>query len=302
MKKNVLMIYFACLLATQTIAQRTPSLSPGATVIQTIGITDFKIVYSRPSIKGRKIFSDSSALAPYNQLWRTGANSPTTLEASTEFMFGDRKVPAGKYALLSIPSGAAWTVILNKKFEQGTDGYNEADNAATLKVTPTSNKYNEAFKIEIDPVTDSTGYLNLSWSSVNVPIPLSVHTESLTMNALNKAIAEKPEDVATLESGAGYLLSKGKDLPVALSMADKAIGLKEGYYNLWLKASILAKLGKYNEALPAAQKALTLGTPSDQAFTSFFKGQIEKTIAEVQPKIKPKAAVTPVSAGKKKKK
>jgi tetratricopeptide (TPR) repeat protein len=211
-------------------------------------------------------------------------------------------VPAGKYALLSIPSGTAWTVILNKKYDQGTDAYSEADDVARVKVVPTSSEYNEAFKIDMTPLSDSTAYLNLAWSSVNVAIPISLHTESLTMNALNKAIAEKPEDVATLESGAGFLLNKGKDLQVALSLADKAIGLKEGYYNLWLKASILSKLGKYNEALPVAQKALTLGTPSDQAFSSFFKGQIEKTIAEIQPKVTPKAAVTPVLKGKKKKK
>jgi tetratricopeptide (TPR) repeat protein len=302
MKKYILTFALSSLLLTSSMAQRTPALSQGATVVQTIGITDFTIKYSRPVIKGRKVFSDSSALAPLNQLWRTGANSPTTFEATTEFSFGGRTVPAGKYALLSIPSGTAWTVILNKKYDQGTDAYSEADDVARVKVVPTSSEYNEAFKIDMTPLSDSTAYLNLAWSSVNVAIPISLHTESLTMNALNKAIAEKPEDVATLESGAGFLLNKGKDLQVALSLADKAIGLKEGYYNLWLKASILSKLGKYNEALPVAQKALTLGTPSDQAFSSFFKGQIEKTIAEIQPKVTPKAAVTPVLKGKKKKK
>ncbi|TLV01139.1 DUF2911 domain-containing protein [Dyadobacter luticola] len=302
MKKYLLSLALTTLLLTHSIAQRTPAPSQGAMVMQTIGITDFTIKYSRPTLKGRKVFADSSTLAPYNQLWRTGANSPTTLEASTEFSFGGRTVPAGKYALLSIPSGAAWTVILNKKFDQGTESYNEADDVAKVQVVPTSSAYHEAFTIKVDPTSDSTAYLNLSWSSVNVPVPISVKTESLTMNALNKAIAEKPEDIQTLESGAAYLLSKGKDLPIALSMADKAIGLKEGYYNLYLKAAILAKLGKYNEALPVAQKALTLGTPSDNAFNSFFKGQIEKTIAEIQPKVTTKQAVATVSKGKKKKK
>jgi tetratricopeptide (TPR) repeat protein len=300
MKKRILVFALALFLTTETIAQRTPALSPGATVVQTIGITDFTVTYSRPAIRGRKVFRDSSALAPLNQLWRTGANMPTTLEASTDFTFGGKKVPAGKYALLSIPSGAAWTVILNKKYNEGTETYNESNDAARVMVVPSSNEYNEFFKISIDPATDSTAYLNIAWSSVNVPVPISVQTESLTMFALNKAIAEKPEDVATLEAGAGYLLNKGKDLPVALSMADKAIGLKESYYNLWLKASILAKLGKYNEALPPAQKALTLGTPGDQAFTGFFKGQIEKTIADIQPKVKPRAVAAATSKKKKK--
>ena len=301
MKKRILVFALAIFLSTESMAQRTPALSPGTTVTQTVGITDFSVKYSRPALRGRKVFRDSSTLAPLNQLWRTGANMPTTLEASTEFTFAGKKVPAGKYALLSIPSGAAWTVILNKKFDQGTENYNETEDVARVMVVPTSNEYNEFFKISIDPVTDSTAYLNIAWSSVNVPVPISIRTENLTMDALNRAVAEKPEDTATLEAGAGYLLTKSKDLPVALAMADKAIGLKESYYNMWLKAAILAKMEKYNEALPVAQRALTLGTPGDQAFTSFFKGQIEKTIADVQPKVKQKA-VASTATGKKKKK
>ncbi|WP_031525723.1 DUF2911 domain-containing protein [Dyadobacter crusticola] len=301
MKKQLLIVSLTLLLSTYAIAQRTPAPSQGAQVMQTIGVTDFTVKYSRPMLRKRKVFADSSVLAPYNQLWRTGANSPTTIEVSTEFTFGDRKVPSGKYALLSIPSGTAWTVILNKNYNQGTEAYSESEDVARTRVVPTSGEFTEAFKIDIEPVSDSTGYLILSWSSVKIPVPVSVRTESLTMNSLNKIIAEKPEDTAALESAAGYLLSKGKDLPIALSWADKAIGLKESYYNMWLKASILSKLGKYNEALPVAQKALTLGNASDQAFTGFFKGQIEKTIAEIQPKVTPKAVAGNVKGKKKKK-
>src|SRR5215217_2853302 len=147
MKKHILTLSLAILLSTYAIGQRTPALSQGAQVMQTIGVTDFTVNYSRPTLKKRKVFADSSALAPYNQVWRTGANSPTTLEVSTEFNFGGRTVPAGKYALLSIPSGAAWTVILNKKYDQGTDSYQQSEDVARVTVGPTSGEFHEAFKI-----------------------------------------------------------------------------------------------------------------------------------------------------------
>ncbi|MCE7066877.1 DUF2911 domain-containing protein [Dyadobacter sp. CY326] len=304
MKKYFLSVSIAALLATTAIGQRTPQASPSASVMQSIGVTDFTVKYSRPSIKGRKIFADSSELAPYNQIWRTGANMATTLEAGTDFSFGGKKVPAGKYALFSIPSGAAWTVILNKNFNQGgTQDYKESEDVARIMVVPTSAEFNESFKISIDPTSDSTGFLNISWSSVNIPVPLAVGTEALTMAGLNKAVAEKPEDIGVLQSTAGYLLSQGKDLQVALAMADKAIGLKESYFNYWLKAQILSKLGKNAEALPAAQKALTLGTTApDGAFTTFYKGQIEKGITQIQSKISaaPKQAAASVKGKKKK--
>lgn len=300
MKKYLLSISVAALLATQSIAQRVPQPSPAAVVMQTVGVTDFTVKYSRPFIKGRKVFSENSALAPYNQVWRTGANMATTFEASTDFTFGDKKVPAGKYALFSIPSGAAWTVILNKNYNQGgSDNYKEAEDVARVTVVPTSNEYNEAFKIEIEPVTDSTAMLNLAWSSVNVPVPLSVNTESLTLTALNKAVAEKPEDVATLQSTAGYLLSKGKDLQVALSLADKAIGLKESFGALWTKAQILNKLGKTAEAIPVAQKALAVGAAAPDGAYNFYKPQVEKAIADMQAKAAP---VKEAAASVKKKK
>ncbi|GGM80433.1 hypothetical protein GCM10010967_10260 [Dyadobacter beijingensis] len=291
----------AAFMATASIAQRVPAPSPAATVMQTVGVTDFTVKYSRPFIKGRKVFAEGSALAPYDQIWRTGANMATVFEASTEFTFGGKKVPAGKYALFSIPNGAAWTVILNKDYNQGgSDNYKESEDVARATVSPTSSEYNEAFKIEIEPVTDSTAYLNLSWSSVNVPVPISVATESLTLTALNKAVAEKPEDVATLQSTAGYLLSKGKDLQVALSLADKAIGLKESFGALWTKAQILNKLGKTAEAIPVAQKALTVGAGNPDGAYNFYKPQVEKAIADMQAKAAP--AKEAASAVKKKKK
>jgi tetratricopeptide (TPR) repeat protein len=301
MKKYLLSMSLAALLATSVTAQRVPAPSPAATVMQTVGVTDFTVKYSRPFIKGRKVFSDGSALAPYDQVWRTGANMATVFEASTEFTFGGKKVPAGKYALFSIPNGTAWTVILNKNYNQGgSDNYKESEDVARTMVVPTSNEYTEAFKIEIEPVTDSTAFLNLSWSSVNVPVLLAVSTESLTLAALNKAVAEKPEDVATLQSTAGYLLSKGKDLQVALSLADKAIGLKESFGALWTKAQILNKLGKTAEAIPVAQKALTVGAAAPDGAYNFYKPQVEKAIADMQTKAAPvKEAVSTVKKKKK---
>ncbi|PSL28567.1 DUF2911 domain-containing protein [Dyadobacter jiangsuensis] len=301
MKKYLLSMSLAALLATSAMAQRVPAPSPAATVMQTVGVTDFTVKYSRPFLKGRKVFADGSALAPYDQIWRTGANMATVFEASTEFTFGGKKVPAGKYALFSIPNGAAWTVILNKDYNQGgSDTYKESEDVARTMVVPTSSEFNEAFKIEIEPVTDSTAFLNLSWSSVNIPVPLAVNTESLTMTALNKAVAEKPEDVATLQSTAAYMLSKGKDLQVALSLADKAIGLKESFGALWTKAQILNKLGKTAEAIPVAQRALTVGAAAPDGAYNFYKPQVEKAIAEMQAKAAPvKEAVSTVKKKKK---
>jgi hypothetical protein len=304
MKKYLFSLSLAVAVTATALAQRTPMPSPSAGVMQTVGVTDFTVKYSRPAIKGRSVFADGSMLAPYNQIWRTGANMATTFESSTDFSFGGKKVVAGKYALFSIPSGSAWTVILNKNFNQGgTDSYKETEDVARITVVPTSSAFCESFSIDFSNITDSTAHLNLSWASVKVPVKITVETQELTMAGLNKAVAEKPEDPATLQSTAGYLLSKGRDLPQALAMADKAIGLKETFSNLWLKAQILAKLGKITEALPVAQKALTVGAASGEgSFASFYKGQIEKGIADMTAKMPAAKAAIPATKAKGKKK
>src|SRR5215471_4034683 len=88
-----------------------PALSPACTLKQRVGLTDIEIVYSRPSMKGREIFG---GLEAYGKVWRTGANTATKITFSTPVKFGRHDVPAGSYALYSIPGADQWTVILNK--------------------------------------------------------------------------------------------------------------------------------------------------------------------------------------------
>ncbi len=302
MKKYLLAIALTVAVLMSSVAQRTPQASPSASVSQAVGVTDFTLKYSRPGIKGRVAFQDSSALAPLNQLWRTGANMATILESNTEFTFGERKVPAGKYALFTIPSGSAWTVILNKNFNQGgTANYSQAEDVARITVAPVSSDFTETFTLDFSDVTETSTMMNISWSSVTIPVKLEVSTEELTLTSLNKAVAEKPEDVAVLQSTANYMLSKGKDLNQALSLADKAIGIKETFSNIWLKAQILSKLGKVAEALPLAQKALALGSTSGDASFGFLKGQIEKGISDMQGSLPKANDVLNGLKGKKKK-
>lgn len=299
MKKLFVTLLMVCALASATLAQRVPAASPSATIRQTVGVTDFTIQYSRPSLKGREAFGNGSPLAPTGAVWRTGANQATTLEADTEFTFGGKTVPAGKYALFSIPGSSSWTVILNKDYQGGIDGYSETHDVARATVAPAPGPATETFTIGFADLTETSASLTLSWAGVTIPVKLEVATESLTEANIREAVSKNGENPATLQTAANYLLGKGKDLDQALAFADKSIGLKETFGNLWIKAQILNKMGKVAEAVPLAQKALVLGeTTREPAFISFYKGQIEGRLAEWKTQL---PAETPVkSKGKKK--
>lgn len=286
MKKHFLILFLVCAMAGSGIAQRTPALSPSATIQQTVGITDFTVSYSRPGLKGRQAFGPGTPLAPTGQVWRTGANQATTLESGTDFTFGGKTVPAGKYALFSIPNSGSWTLILNKNYQGGIGAYSESNDVARVNASPVSTAATETFTIGFSDLTETSANLTLSWAGLTVPVKLEVATEELTTAGLREAVAKNPENQATLQSAAGYMLTKGKDLDQALALADKSIGIKETFANVWLKAQILNKLGKVADAVPLAQKALSLGeTSGEGAFSSFYKGQIETALADWKTKL-----------------
>ena len=104
MKKLFITAIALCgLLATEA-QLKTPAPSPTQTIKQDFGLSAIELSYSRPAMKGRKIFGD---LVPFDKVWRTGANSATTLTFSDEVTIGGTKIAPGKYGLLSIPSANA---------------------------------------------------------------------------------------------------------------------------------------------------------------------------------------------------
>ena len=133
MKKILLSsIALTCLALLSTAQVKMPAPSPTQTVKQDFGIGTIELTYSRPSIKGRKIFGD---LVPFNKLWRTGANAATKIVFSEPVEMGGKKVDTGTYVLYTIPGIDSWEVILNKGLKNwGTDGYKETEDVVRFKV------------------------------------------------------------------------------------------------------------------------------------------------------------------------
>src|SRR3954462_14783270 len=98
MKKSVFaaialfMFSFAVNLQAQQL--KTPAPSPTQTLEQAFGLSNIKIEYSRPSIKGRTVFGD---LVPWNKVWRTGANATTKITFGNTVTVEGKMLPAGTY-------------------------------------------------------------------------------------------------------------------------------------------------------------------------------------------------------------
>lgn len=113
-----------------------PQASPQATLKTRVGLTDVEVVYSRPGLKGRdqKIFG---GLIPYGVVWRTGANASTKITFNEAVQINGDSLPAGTYALYTIPGINEWTIIFNKNLELWGDmGYSEEEDALRAQVKP----------------------------------------------------------------------------------------------------------------------------------------------------------------------
>ena len=255
-------------------APELPQPSPKARVEQRVGLTDFAVDYSSPGVKGRKIWG---GLVPFDQLWRTGANAATTFKASRDFTFDGVAVPAGTYALFTIPGRKTWTVILNTNTKvAATRGYEEKDDVARVSVTPESVAPRERLAFLFSNTTDDATRLDLEWEKLRVSVPITVDTAAQAHANIDKAIddAWRPHFAS-----ARWLLDTGGDLNQALAYIDTSIGIKSTWWNNWVKAQILAKQGHTAEAVAAAEQAQALGK-GDQTFEGFFKDDVAKSIAE----------------------
>ncbi|MEZ0541924.1 DUF2911 domain-containing protein [Fibrella arboris] len=299
MKKMMLSAVGLVLVAQLATAQiRTPSPSPGATVVQTIGVTDVTVKYSRPSLKGRSPFSGE--FVPAGKVWRTGANGATAFTTTTDLMVNGKSLAAGSYAILSIPAATEWTLIFSKDMAVTEQTYKQDQDVLRVMLTPTkAGEKVETFTIGFSNVTDSTANMDILWADVKASANLAVNTSANAAASVDKAVLEKPDDVNTLTAAASYNLSKGRNLEQSLSYVDKAVAAKETYRNLWLKSQILAKMGKYSDALPLAQKALAMGETSGDSAFPFFKDAIAKGVTEFQSKM---PVAVPAMKGKGKKK
>src|SRR5258706_1820128 len=118
MKSIAINLLLLVSVATMSVAQQDKSKRPSPPGEAQCTFADGKKVtvdYSRPSMKGRKIYG---GLVPWNQEWRTGANEATTFVTDTDVTVAGTKVPAGDYTLYTVPAEEGWQLIISKKTGQ----------------------------------------------------------------------------------------------------------------------------------------------------------------------------------------
>lgn len=255
MKRVLILLLVAVSLASQAQVV-TPAPSPAATVSTVVGLTEVKVEYSRPKMKGRKIFGTSADfVTPYGQVWRTGANAGTIVTFADDVKFGGSDVPKGKYLLLTIPGASEWTVILYKDIALGgnTSAYDQKnDQARTVVKSETLAQNMEAFTIEISDLSADSKMANLQlmWEKTSVKVPITVDFDKKVMASIESNTKVSPNN---LYAAASYYLENGKDMKQALEWITTAAAARpDAYWVMHTKAKIQQAMGDKKGAMESA--------------------------------------------------
>lgn len=300
-----LLLVVACAaqdVSAQSQPLRLPRPSQKASVMQTVGVTDITITYSRPGVKGRKIWGDAPATAaagtatlddararakdavivPYGHVWRTGANEATLFEITDNVMINGQPLPAGRYSLHTIPAKDEWTIIFNKDDGQwGSFSYDEKKDALRIKAKPQMTAdTQEWLTFGVDPLTDTSARVNIRWEKLTVPFTVEVpNVNALTIEKARAAIAAaKPDDWQARMQAANFAFQNKVGTEEGMQWLDQSIQIKENFNNLGLKARVLAEQGKTTEAIAAGEKALQLGKAANANAQAI--ANMEKLVAE----------------------
>lgn len=248
-----------------------PQTSSAQTLIQEFGLGQVTIKYSRPNIKGRNIFTD---LAPYGEVWRTGANNATVITVTETLSMEGNPVAPGEYALFTIPGKDEWTIILNKETKQwGAYNYKESEDVLRFKVRPVKlNDRTETFSIAFSNVMPNNARLDLLWANTKVSINLTTDVDSKVMAGIDEAMKG---DKKPYYEAAVYYYENGKDLNKALAWISlaEASDPKAPWFK-YQKARIQLKNGDKIGAAQTAKAGITAAKAMNNAEYIRLNGKI----------------------------
>ena len=251
------------LIATAAYAQSfvldLPLRSPAAEVSQRIGLTDIDVRYHRPQVGGRKIWGD---LVPYGKVWRTGANTITTIRFSDPVTIEGHPLDAGTYGFHAIPTADQWTLIFSKNSTTwGSFTYDQSEDALRVNVKPEPSPMHESLTFDIDQIQPDSAVIALEWEKLRIPFRVGVDTHALVQASLKRQLRGQKRYIwMSWDDAANYLLHEKLSLDDALAYANHSIEVEDRFDNELTKSNVLAALNRPTDSDAARHRALDLGS------------------------------------------
>ncbi|WP_299207941.1 DUF2911 domain-containing protein [uncultured Dokdonia sp.] len=259
-----------------SIAQiKTPATSQKATVSQTVGISDITITYSRPSVRGRKIWGTPLAHYGFQNLgfgtstaapWRAGADENTVITLSNDATVEGKPIKAGTYGLhIALAEDNTATIIFsNTSTSWGSYFYDEKEDALRVKVTTKEIEHTELLTYQFTAVDVNSATVALQWEKKAIPFKIEFDVTSIVMNDISNTLRDgKGFNRLAWENAAQYAFSVG-NMEKALDWINNAQSgwffSQKTFNNAQIKSAILNQMGKPEEAMAEMESVLDQAT------------------------------------------
>jgi hypothetical protein len=253
----------------------TPRIpSPAATVSQTIGISTVVVNYSRPSVKGRKIWGE---LVPYgwnkqgfgagnDAPWRAGANENTVLHLSHPATIEGHTVPAGDYGLFFVinPDNTGEVILSKDSRSWGSFWYDPRQDEIRAKINLRAIPQTELLTYDFQAITRNSAELVLNWEKMQFPVKIEFDVDNIVMNnAAEELKGATGFNWQGYASAADYAVQNKIDYDQALAWIDRAIAMTSNFTTLRIKADLLYATGKTADADNLVKDAVAVSTENE---------------------------------------
>ncbi|MDX1630219.1 MAG: DUF2911 domain-containing protein [Fulvivirga sp.] len=278
MKKSLLSILMLTAFVFISEAQiSTPAASPAGSVFSKVGLTDVTIDYFRPKVKGRQIFgAGDEFLVPFGQIWRTGANSGSVLTINTDVKIAGNDVKKGEYLIFTIPGENEWSVMLYSDLSLGGNVTNYDEKNEVVRAVVKPNKLGRKIETMTFLISDisednTSANIELMWDDVSVKVPMTVDYDQMVMDEIAAKTKVNPMNYV---QAANYYYMTDRDLEQALEWINLYLAnerTQNQFWNIHLKAQILAKMGKKKEAIATAKRSIEVAQKNEGGDFGYIK-------------------------------
>lgn len=242
---------------------KTPAPSPFSKIEQTAGLTTITIEYSRPSVKDRTIFGN---VVPWGQTWRTGANMNTKVTFSENVKIAGKDLKAGTYALYTVPNPTSWDIIFYTDSNNGgvPQSWDASKEALRFKATPQATSFQiESFLIDVNNLRNESCSIGMGWDKTWVQFDVMLNTDEVVTKNIDRIMAGP--DANDLYNAGRYYYEAGKDMNKAYDWIHRSNEKDPTFWKLRQEALVLAKLGKYSDAISVAEKSTAMAKKADNS-------------------------------------
>jgi len=273
-----------------------PEVSPKSSIAQRIGVTEVTIEYSRPAVRGRKIWN--TFIVPFDGSpypWRAGANENTTITFSNDLKVDGKDISAGTYGVHVLPSGKGdWTIAISKSSKAwGSFSYKAEDDVLRISAKIDSIPHQEWLRYDFieakNTSAGSSAKVVLEWERIRISILIEEDTKKYVLDGIrNKLTGLGGFSWITWCLAAEYCSTNDFNLEEALTWAERSVNSGMNFRNVNVKANILEQLGKSERANQTRQLAMQIANPTElyQAGRSELRKSTEKAMEYFQLNLK----------------